>query len=216
MFLLWTCLFGLAVIIGGALMVQFAKVMEWIRRHRWQAVWLAPFVIACYHLGATKGRITYPRTDLEVAYLTDNGSFITNDYFSVNFTRSPIVPTSAWFYFEICPLSVTNQNDWAANAVTIYSNTFANITLPLVINYANATNYNAMGYTDWVPPPVTHTNGVACVVWQQAHNKSINDLALYRTPVYTNAFKVAPNTAITNGPAIPATLGNFNSNGDEE
>ena len=206
----------------------FTPIIEWTKRRKLRAVWIASFVLACIYCGATKtptGTITYPYTDPENRYLIGGDSYITNDYFHIQFTRNLVVPSSAWFYFEICPLSITNQDDWADNAICIYSNQFSNITLPLDLYYPAATNYNAIGYTDWVPGPVTHTNGVAYVTWAIGVGKMTNNIAITRTGVYTVigseeegddviVNRVAPNPAITNSPPIPLSV-NLSPNSEE-
>ena len=63
---------------------------------------------------------------------------------------------------------MTNAADVAANCVTVYSNQFSAISLPLTVAYENATNYVWYAYTDWTPGPVVHTNGVVNVAWLKA------------------------------------------------
>jgi len=151
------------------------------------------------------GTISYPRTDPEVWYLMDSGSYVTNDYVHVGFNRNLIVPATANFFVDGLSLEFTNQSDWATHSFNAYSNTFDNMSVPFDMAYPAATNYNWIAYTDWTPPPVVHTNGVAYVVWQIGVGKATNDLAMTRTGVYTNILsnliKVAPNPAITNGPS---------------
>ena len=48
--------------------------------------------------------------------------------------------------------------------------------------------------------------GVAYVVWQIGADKPTNVIATIRTGVYTNAVRLAPSHAITNGPALSLQL----------
>lgn len=148
------------------------------------------------------GKITYPRTDPETWYLQDSGSYVTNDHVHVQFSRNIIVPDSATFYLDGLDIQYTNQSDWADHSFTAYSSTFGEMQLPLDVPYANATNFNWIAYTDWVPPPVVHTNGVAFVTWQIGVGKMTNNIATTRTGIYIDGLRLAPNPAITNGPPV--------------
>ena len=155
--------------------------------------------------GGSKGIITYPRTDPEVWYLQDNGSYVTNDAVHVSFTRNLIVPATAMFYLYGLECSYTNQSDWADYSFCAYSNRFESMALPLDVPYQNATNFNWIGFTDWTPTPTVHTNGVAFVAWQIGADKPTNDVAMIRTGVYADALRLAPNPAITNGVPIESS-----------
>ena len=165
----------LAAIGGAASVIALAAVLvsdeawaRWKNARRGSRAAFALAVVLAALYGGTKSagsRINYPRTDSGTAYLTDNGSSVTNDAVVLNFTRSSLVPDDAWLFLDACPLSVTNAADVAANCVTVYSNRFSAISLPLTVAYANATNYVWYAYTDWTPGPVVHTNGVVNVAW---------------------------------------------------
>ena len=127
----------------------------------------AAALLAALYGGTKTGSVSYPRTESGTAYLTDNGSSVTNDAVILSFTRSSLVPDSAWLYLDCYPMSITNAADVAANCVTVYSNQFADIELPLTIPYENATNFNWIAYTDWTPGPVVHTNGVVNVSYKK-------------------------------------------------
>ena len=149
------------------------------------------------------GTISFPWTDISTRYLVNDGSFVTNDYVHVSFTRNPIVPASAWFYLDACPLSVSNLTEVSANSFTVYSNKFSDISVPFDVQYPAATNYNWFAYTDWSPSPTVHTNGVAFVLWRFKSTNSVEaTLMPYRTGVYANGLRIAPTAAITNGPPL--------------
>ena len=208
---------------GGALLVVlfaacFAPVLDWVRRHRACSVWLSPFVIGVIGYGSTKerrGNVSFPYTSAEVRYLTDDGSYTTNDYIHIQFTRSYIVPVSAWFWVEGCPISITNQSEWVDNAVLAYSNQFSGVTLPLDVYYPAATGYNWIVYTDWTPGPTTHTNGVAYVSWQIGVGKGSNELVTVKTGIYMNSARLAPNPWITNSPPISFSIDSIPGNQED-
>ena len=169
-----------------------------------KVVFLIGAVLAT-HFGGSKGfygRVNYPRTDPEVWYVMDNGSYVTNDAVHVAIVRNLVVPSSANFFLYGLESAYTNDNAWAEHAFCAYSNTFDRMTVPFDFAFPAASNYNWIGFTDWVPPPVTHTNGVAYVGWQIGAGKAINELAPYKTGIYADGAKLAPSPAITNGPAI--------------
>ena len=113
--------------------------------------------------GAT-GKISYPKTDNEIAYLTDAGSYVTNDAVHVAFTRV-IVPDTATFYLDYCALDATNAQGVATNWVNAKTATFADLEVPFDFAFAAATNYNWVAYTDWTPGPAVQTNGVWHAYW---------------------------------------------------
>ena len=189
---------GLAVCFFGASRVLLPLV-RWIRRHRGDALVVAPFVVCMIYVGATKqptGRVSYPYTDVEMRYLIDAGSYVTNDYVHVAFTKSPVVPDSADFLGYYRPAGSTNDLEWTQFVDT----TFAEFVPPIDIPFANAISNDFQFFTTYTPGPVVHTNGVAVVNWQQNFERDGRYLATIRTGVYTNAVRVAPNPGITNGP----------------
>lgn len=110
------------------------------------------------------GKVEYPRTDADVAYLVDRGSYVTNDYIYIDFVRHPIVPDSAGFIIEVYALTDTNYE----HGVTLVDTTFADFPVPCNVAMDNATNYNAICYTPWTPGPAVRTNGVWRTYWGEA------------------------------------------------
>ena len=111
------------------------------------------------------GKITYPRTDPTLAYLTDKGSYVTNDFVHIDFERLAVVPSSAMFYLDSCGLAETNAQGVATNWVTRKSAAFADLTVPFDFAFEGATNHNWVAYTDWTPGPAVLTNGVWHAYW---------------------------------------------------
>ena len=189
----------------GCLFVFTSRVMlpivRWMKRHKVDALIVAPFVLCMIFTGSTKhGSVTYPYTDVEMRYLIDAGSYVTNDYVHVAFTKSPVVPDSADFLGFYRPQGSTNDLEWTQFVET----TFAEFRPPVDIPFPGAITNDFQFFTTYTPGPVVHTNGVAVVNWQQNFERDGRYLATIRTGVYTNAVRIAPNPGITNGP--PAIL----------
>lgn len=215
--IMYVCLAGLGAIAAFAVLAAFAKVVTpivvWMKRHGLQAAFLAPFVLSMIYVGSTKnivGRVTYPYTDVETRYLIDAGSYVTNDYVHVAFSKSPVVPDSAELFGYARPVGSTNDLDWACMLET----TFADFHSPSNVPYANAISNDFQFFTTFTPGPVVHTNGVAVVTWQKGYTGDDRFLATVRTGIYTNGFRVAPNPGITNGPPIVIQL-NYTNGGNE-
>ena len=191
---------GLAVCFFGVSRVLL-PIVRWIKRHKVDALIVAPFVLCMIFTGSTKhGSVTYPYTDVEMRYLIDAGSYVTNDYVHVAFTKSPVVPDSADFLGFYRPHGSTNDLEWTQFVET----TFAEFRPPVDIPFPGAISNDFQFFTTYTPGPVVHTNGVAVVNWQQNFERDGRYLATIRTGVYTNAVRIAPNPGITNGP--PAIL----------
>lgn len=142
----------------------------------------------------SNGSVTYPYTDVEQRYLFDAGSYVTNDFVHVAFTRSPLLPLSADFLGYVRPCESTNDTDW----VCFLSTTFAEFSSPSNIPYAGAISNDFQFFTTWTPGPAVHTNGVAVIVWQQVSN-DWRRIVPVRTGIYADMERLAPNPAITNG-----------------
>lgn len=210
---MFVCLAGLGAIVAFALLAYFAffmtPIVVWVKRHCLQAVFVAPFVLFMVYVGATKGRVTFPYTDVETRYLTDAGSYVSNDCVHVAFAKSAVVPDSADLLGYARPVGSTNDLEW----VCMLETTFADFHSPSNVPYANAISNDFQFFTTFTPGPVVHTNGVAVVMWQRDFASDGRYLATIRTGIYTNGFRVAPNSGITNG---PPTVIEFNLNGSIE
>lgn len=112
--------------------------------------------------GAKSGRptVSYPPTEAGIAYLVDGGSYITNDFVHIAFTRR-IVPDEAALVVERREFASTNAADWEVFLET----TFAAFAVPTNLPCANATNWNWAVWADWTPPPAVQTNGVLHADW---------------------------------------------------
>lgn len=150
-------------------------------------------------------KITFPRTNPDAWYLADNDSYVTNDLVHISFFKNLIVPSSANIIVECLESCYTNADDWATFSLPVYSAPFSEIDPDgqsagsFDIPFENATNYNWMVYTDWVPSPAVHTNGVAVIEWQRPPLKNEN-IVMKRTGIYFDFRKVYPTPDITNSP----------------
>ena len=152
---------GLAVGFFGVSRVLL-PIVRWIKRHKVDALIVAPFVLCMVYVGATKqptGRVSYPYTDVEMRYLFDAGSYVTNDYVHVAFTKSPVVPDSADFLGFYRPTDSTNDLDW----VQFLDTTFAAFHSPSNIPFANAVSNDFQFFTTYTPGPVFEP--VVMMVW---------------------------------------------------
>ncbi len=142
-----------------------------------------------------KPTVTFPKTDMEITYLVDSGSYVTNDAVYVSFNTSPIVPSNADIQGWYRP-NTTNEEEW----VQFYEGYV--FEFPQFIEFANATNYNFQFFTTWTPSPTVHTNGVLNVNWGVADNQDMEDeiIALpIQTEVWFNADFLATPEPYTNG-----------------
>lgn len=146
-------LFVLSVLIGWA-----ASALRRALRP-WELFAFAALSSACALYGR-KGTITFPRTDADIAYLSDRGSYVTNDFVHVDFARV-VAPDSAHVFFDYRQVDQTNDTDWT----TLVNSTFAEFSVPTNVPFANATNYDWMVYTTWTPGPAVLTNGVWHAMW---------------------------------------------------
>lgn len=151
---------GLAVALRRLLAPLAALALKAVRASVWRAAFLAVFACAFIFYGATKGTISFPYTDFEKRYLVDNGSYVTNDFIHVNFTRL-LAPSSADLHIDFRQWQSTNDAEW----VSLVDTTFADFQLPQDIQFPNATNFNFAVYTTWTPGAAVRTNGVWHSYW---------------------------------------------------
>lgn len=151
---------GLAVALRRLLAPLAALALKAVRAGVWRAAFLVAFACAFIYYGATKGTISFPYTDFEKRYLVDNGSYVTNDFIHVNFTRL-LAPSSADLHIDFRQWQSTNDAEW----VSLVDTTFADFQLPQDIQFQNATNFNFAVYTTWTPGAAVQTNGVWHSYW---------------------------------------------------
>lgn len=152
-------LFGLVALALGVFAVGFGYVFRTLRREFRQldkatrAVAVAAVVLATMYGGSKTGRV-----EVNDPYITDAGSYVTNDYIHVSVAkRYDYLPDTMSILVFIREVAQTNAEDWVE---VLPRHAFADV--PFDIMLENATNYNALVAADYVPEPTVHTNGV----WQ--------------------------------------------------
>ena len=151
------------------------------------------------------GSVRFPYTDIEVRYLYDAGSYVTNDLVHVEWTRSPVVPESADFIGAYRHIDSTNDTDWAI----FYESDFIRSKSPLDIPFKNAVSNDFQFFTTFTPGPTIHTNGGAVILWQLNFKGESDKCVPFRTGIYSDGVRLAPNNSITNGPAASKTTTNY-------
>lgn len=142
------------------------------RHQRGRAVMMLFFAIVAT-CAAQKGTIFFPRTESDLIYIYNTGSYVTNDFIHVELVRHLAVPASAPLYIDYCKVADTNMT----NVATLVATTFAQFSSPTNIPFANATNFNFFCYTTWTPGQTVHTNGVLHANWGTASGSMANEAA---------------------------------------
>jgi hypothetical protein len=180
----------------NALAPALARAWDKARASGIVGVFSLAVALAVFYAGgkSSVGSVTYPYTDVEQRYLFDAGSYVTNDFVHVNFTRSLLLPESADLVGAYRSAESTNDADW----VEFMWTTFAAFTVPTNIPFAGAISNNFVFFTTWTPGPSAHTNGIAVIMWQRATNNPAA-IAPIRTGIYLDTERLAPSPIITNG-----------------
>lgn len=132
-----------------------------------RAVMCAAVMLATLYGGSKSitSRVDFPRTDPEVAYLVDAGSYVSNDVVRVAF-NTYLLPSSAMIYVDAWPKSSTDP----ADVINVFSAPLFAFPRPLDIEYPGAISNRWICYTDWTPGSVVHTNGVFEASWMSITN----------------------------------------------
>ena len=131
------------------------------------------FAVGMVYYGGSKGfyrNVQFPRTDMNVAYLTDAGSYVSNDCVRVKFNASPALPEDAEIWLDYRDGESTNDADW----VTYTNATLATFPNPLDFDFPNAISNVWMCYTDWTPGAAVTTNGVIQIQWHLPASETNN------------------------------------------
>ena len=183
-----------AIVMLPRIWAVVAGVLDHLNKQQAQRFMLLGAILLAGYAGTkgfVGGRVSYPFTDPETRYLVDRGSFVTNDWVHVDFTRF-LVPDSAMLYVDACPISSTNVN---ADAFNVWEGTMGAFNAPRDIPYAAATNFNWYVYTDWTPGPAVHTNGVLQMLWRKWQEESEKNRGFFvpsRTGIYDNGRRLTP------------------------
>ena len=176
----------------------FCQVWDFLKCWRWSKLPMLVAFCGLAYYGSTKNagivsRVYFQFTDPESRYLVDNGSYVTNDFVHVDFTRH-VAPGSAELRIDYYPVDTPASNvvDAAENLVTT---TFDDFPVPQNIAFENATNYHFVVYTTWTPGPSVHTNGVLQLIGRQdmaGHGYFVPS----RTGIHEDGVKLAPSNVV--------------------
>lgn len=191
-------LFALAVGIAVAA-VYIAPVIRWIKKHKADAVLVAPFVLGIILYGGSKGTVSYPYTDVEQRYLYDAGSYVTNGYVHIAFTAL-LLPPTATIYAYSRPHGSTNDLEWAERMIAgLGEMTKTGNVYERDVYFEGAEDSDVQVFTDYQVGPAVHTNGVAVVMWKKSGNRPREKAAMVRTGIWIEGVRYAPDAGLTNG-----------------
>lgn len=165
-----------------------------------RVVFMLGVVLATLYGGTKHGSVSFPYTDPERRYLYDAGSYVTNGYAHVAF-RTLLVPQSATIYAYSRPVGSTNDAEWVERMAEQLSAISVSDGIHLRdIYFEGAETNNLQVFTDWTPGPAAHTNGVAEIQWRKGFLDPASAAAIpWRTGIYVEGKRVAPDPAMTNG-----------------
>ena len=108
--------------------------------------------------------INIPRTDADVSYLFDNGSYVTNNHAYISFTAIGL-PADARVLVAYAPPGASNETQVVVVVDMSLSEWVARYDCKLRYEWDTswgdaAWEYRWYLYTTWVKPPSVHTNGV--------------------------------------------------------
>lgn len=182
------CVWGLLVICLGVLAVNAVRMWKVWRRQRTAAI-LSVVAMVAIIVGGTKPatrNINFPRTDPEVAYLIDNGSYVSNNVVHVDFNTF-LIPGDAPIALAYWPNESTNE----ADIVELFVDALSAWPRPLDFEFENATSNRWYCYTTWTPGPAAHTNGVFQQVWMSDRRENRNVIPI-RTIIIEDGEQIAP------------------------
>lgn len=149
------CVWALLAICVGVVVVNCLRSWRIWRSQRKSRVMTLVALVAIIVGGTKVGRVT-----VNDPYITDAGSYVTNDVVHVGVAaRFPFIPSDMEVLIWSRTLQQTNAEDWV-QLVRAEEGPFRLYEFPLDIPFPNATNYNFMVAANYVPTPTVHTNGV--------------------------------------------------------
>ena len=174
---------------AGMLLIRVAQFLwKWREAFLWKVV-LGVCVCGIAYQGMTKAytsRVNFPPTDPEVAYLIDNGSYVSNDVVHVDFNTF-LIPGDAPIALAYWPNESTNE----ADIVELFIDALSAWPRPLDFEFENAISNRWYCYTTWTPGPAAHTNGVFQQVWMTDRRENRNAIPI-RTIIIEDGEQIAP------------------------
>ena len=162
MAIFYGALFGLAVIALAVFAVGFMRcwqiVWEEMRRMSTPARAIALLAVA---LASMYGVSKPGRVMVDDPYITDAGSFVTNDFVHVAVVgRYAFIPGDTEILIYSRELEQTNAADWV-QITRVEEGPYRLAEFPLDIPFPSATSYNFLVAANYIQAPTVHTN-----VWQ--------------------------------------------------
>lgn len=194
--LLWMCAVLLLSLAGIAACPiardALAKLRSVFGKSKVQGILVAAAIVGAIMYGGSKGtrNVNFPRTDIEQGYLSDAGSYVTNDMVHVAFTTF-LVPQDAPIFLDYWPDGSTNEEDM----VTAYAAPLADFPRPFDLYFENAISNRWYCYTTWTPGPVIKTNGVWQTIWMMDRRDG-RYLIPIRTRIELDGETIAPLAAV--------------------
>ena len=138
---------------------------------------------------AKKDPIGFLRTDPEITYLIDKGSWVSNNVVRLEY-ETRLLPASAMIYLDYIPK--TEPAD--STAYTNYlSGTVATVPTVVEFEFENAISNRWVFYTTYTPGPNVHTNGVAVAEFLKS-TKYDNVAVPKRSTIWENGVRIWPNS----------------------
>ena len=190
--LLWICAILLLSLAGIAACPIAREALGKLRsifgKSKVQGIMAAVAVVGAVMYGGSKGTrsVSFPRTDIEVAYLVDAGSYVTNDLVHVAFA-SYLIPQDAPIILSYWPDGSTNEDE----IVTALAAPLADFPNPLDFAFENAISNRWYCYTTWTPGPAVHTNGVWQTIWMMDRRDNFYMIPI-RTWIEADGEVIAP------------------------
>ena len=179
-------LFALGVIVLGVVFSETVRAWKVWREGR-KVVAVSLLAVAAIIVGGTKpAGVNFPRTDPEVAYLIDNGSYVSNDVVHVDFNTF-LIPDDAPITLAYWPNESTNEADF----VELFTYNLSAWPRPLDFEFENAISNRWYCYTTWTPGPAAHTNGDFQQVWMSDRRENRNAIPI-RTIIIEDGEQIAP------------------------
>lgn len=154
------CLAALLAICVGVLLAFCSAMLRKVFKKCGVAL-IAVCALCCIY--ARKGMVEYPRTNPDLQYLVDRGSSVNSNYVHLAFSKL-MVPDGANMIVMHRLVSETNNPYAYSETFTTTFHEFDPDGNGLVFEgdfiFADATNYDFMVFTDWIPGQTVVTNGV--------------------------------------------------------
>lgn len=140
--------------------------------------------------------ITFLRTDPEIEFLIDTGSYVSNNIVHLSFTTR-FLPSSAMLYLDYIPKTESADS---TNYSTFMAGELSSIPNTCVFEFENAISNRWVFYTTYTQGANVHTNGVAVAEFMRARNYD-NVAVPKRASIWEDGERVYPKNDIMSATA---------------